>query len=174
MMDKTVNKEYGLENKTSTMSFQCIDAIEISLFIEKEGLVFYEKASKNVLEPKVKAIFLRLAQEEREHIQTLQTKLQFLKPAISRKGKMVRGVDSFISDNLEGKIFSASENNLVKKFKNDLEALEYGIDSEKRSIEILNGLLLNEKKLDVKSIFAHLVVEEKKHLGLLEELKTKI
>ena len=75
---------------------------------------------------------------------------------------------------MEGKIFPASENNLVKKFKNDFEALDYGIESEKRSIEILNNLLLNEKKLDVKSIFAHLVVEEKKHLALLEELKTKI
>jgi len=52
--------------------------------------------------------------------------------------------------------------------------LDYGIESEKRSIEILNNLLFNEKKLDVKSIFAHLVAEEKKHLALLEELKTKI
>ena len=80
----------------------------------------------------------------------------------------------FVKEKLEGKIFPASANDLVKKFKNDFEALDYGIESEKRSIEILNNLLLNEKKLDVKSIFAHLVAEEKKHLALLEELKTKI
>ena len=83
-------------------------------------------------------------------------------------------IDSFVSTELKGKIFPTSENNSVKKFKNDLEALEYGIESEKRSIEILDSLLLNENKLDVKTIFAHLVVEEKKHLALLEELKTKI
>ena len=52
--------------------------------------------------------------------------------------------------------------------------MEYGIESEKRSIEILDSLLLNENKLDVKTIFAHLVAEEKKHLLLLEELKAKI
>ena len=78
-----INKESGLGNNSSTSSFQCIDAIEISLFIEKEGLGFYEKAAKNVSDLRVKGMFLRLAEEEREHIQTLQNKLQFLKPAIS-------------------------------------------------------------------------------------------
>ena len=97
-----------------------------------------------------------------------------MKPAISGKGKTKRKIDSFVSTELIGKIFPTSENNSVKKFKNDLEALEYGIESEQGSIQILNDLLINEKKLDVKSIFSHLVVEEKKHLALLEELKAKI
>ena len=97
-----------------------------------------------------------------------------MKPAISGKGKTKRKVDLFVREELKGKIFPVSANNLIKKFENDLEALEYGIESEKRSIKILNSLLLDEKKLDVKTIFAHLVVEEKKHLALLEELKTKI
>ena len=39
-----------------TVSFQCVDAIEISLFIEKEGLGFYEKAVKNVSDPRVKYV----------------------------------------------------------------------------------------------------------------------
>ena len=166
--------ESELTKDSQAISFQCMDAIEISLFIEKEGLGFYEKAAKNVSDLRVKGMFLRLAEEEREHIQTLQNKLQFLKPAISGKGKTKRKIDSFMSEELQGKIFPASANDLVKKFQNDFEALDYGIESEKRSIEILNNLLLNEKKLDVKSIFAHLVAEEKKHLALLEELKTKI
>ena len=63
---------------------------------------------------------------------------------------------------------------LVEEFKNDIQALEYGIDSEKRSIQILSNLLANEKKLDVRIIFAHLVVEEKKHLLLLEELRATL
>jgi len=173
-MDKVINKESGSGNDSSTMSFQCMDAIEISLFIEKEGLGFYEKAAGNVSDPRLKDIFLRLAGEEREHIQILQTKLKFLKPVISGRGKTPTKIDSFLKEELEGKIFPASENDLVKKFKSDFEVLGYGIESEKRSIEILNNLLLNEKKLDVKSIFAHLVVEEKKHLALLEELRAKI
>jgi rubrerythrin len=55
-----------------TVSFQCADAIEISLFIEKEGLIFYEKATKNVSDPRVKDMFTRLAEEETEHIQSVE------------------------------------------------------------------------------------------------------
>ena len=159
---------------TGGVSFQCVDAIEISLFIEKAGLGFYEKAAKNVSDPRVKEMFSKLAEEERDHIQTLQTKVQFLKPAISGKGKIPRRVDLLVREELEGKIFPASESKIVQKFKSDIEALDYGIESEKRSIEILSRLLENEKKLDVKAIFSHLMVEEKKHLALLEDLKKKI
>ncbi|MBC8285490.1 MAG: ferritin family protein [Nitrospinae bacterium] len=172
MKETKIETEFGKDS--AGISFQCVDAIEISLFIEKEGFGFYEKAAKNVSDPRVKDMFSRLAEEEKEHIQTLQTKVQFLKPAISGKGKTRRRVDSFVREELKGKIFPASETNMVKKFKNDVEALDYGIESEKRSIEILNRLLLNEKKLDVKAVFSHLMVEEKKHLALLEDLKKKM
>jgi len=171
---KETKIESELEKDSRGMSFQCVDAIEISLFIEKEGLGFYEKAAKNVSDPRVKDMFSRLAEEERDHIQTLQTKVQFLQPAISGKGKTRRRVDSFVNEEIKGKIFPSSETKTVQKFKSDVEALEYGIESEKRSIEILNRLLLIEKKLDVKAIFSHLMVEEKKHLSLLENLKKKL
>ena len=172
-MDKVINKESGLENYSRTMSFQCVDAIEISLFIEKEGLGFYEKAANNVSDPRVRDMFLRLAEEEKDHIQTLQAKIHFLKPVISLKGKIPRRIDSFVNEELKGKIFSASKARTAQKYKSDVEALEFGIESEKRSINILNKLLEKEKKLDVKAVFLHLIVEEKKHLALLEGLKQK-
>ena len=173
-MDKVINKESGLENYSRTMSFQCIDAIEISLYIEKEGLSFYEKASKNVSDPRVRDMFLRLVEEEKDHIQILQTKIRFLQPDILGKMNARKQVGSFINEELKGKIFSASEMKKVQKYKKDTEALKYGIESEKRSIDILSKLLENEKKLDVKAVFSHLIVEEKKHLELLEGLKEKI
>ena len=170
---KEAPKESALDKDSRDMSLQCVDAIEISLFIEKEGLAFYEKAAKNVLDSRVKDMFLRLAEEERKHIQTLQTKIQFLQPAISGKGKTRRRVDTFVSEEIKGKIFPTFELKAVNKFKNDVEALDYGIESEKRSIETLARLLENEKKLDVKAVFLHLMVEEKKHLALLKDLKEK-
>ena len=172
-MDKLINKEFGLENFSRPMSFQCVDAIEISLFIEKEGLSFYEQAAKDASDPRVRDMFLRLAEEERDHIQTLQTKIQFLQPAISNKGERRRRIDFFIEE-LKEKVFPASEMKVVQEYKSDVEALEYGIESEKRSINILSELLENEKKLDVKTVFSHLIVEEKTHLALLEGLREKI
>ena len=173
-MDEVINKELGLENYSGTRSFQCIDAIEISLFIEKEGLGFYEKAAKNVFDRRVRDMFLRLAEEERDHIQTLQTKIQFLQPVISGKVKAEARADAFVNEELKGKIFPSSDAGTVQKYKSDVEALEYGIESEKRSINVLAQLLESEKKLDVKTVFSHLIVEEKKHLALLEGLREKI
>ena len=149
---KEVAKEFPVA-KDLTFVFQCIDAIEISLSIEQEGLAFYEKAARNVSDPKVKLMFLRLAEEEKTHIQILKDKAHFLQPAISGKGKTRRRVDTFVSEEIKGKIFPTFELKAVNKFKNDVEALDYGIESEKRSIETLARLLENEKKLDVKAVF---------------------
>ena len=44
----------NIESKDrSRASFQCADAIEISLFIEKEGLFFYESVGKEITDPRV-------------------------------------------------------------------------------------------------------------------------
>ena len=82
-------------------------------------------------------------------------------------------MDSFVSEQIKGKIFPTFERKKVNKYKNDAEALEFGIEAEQRSIETLARLLENEKKLDVKAVFLHLMVEEKKHLALLKDLKEK-
>ena len=157
------------------MSISCIDAIEISLLIEQEGLAFYEKAARNVLDPMVKNMFLRLAEEEKTHIQILKNKANFLQPALSNsKMRDQTHKNPFVDENIKGKIFPAFDQKTVNKFKNDIEALNYGIEAEQRSIETLAKLLKNEKKLDVKAVFSHLMVEEKKHLALLQDLKGKV
>jgi rubrerythrin len=152
-------------------SFQCVDAIEISLFIEKEGLFFYESAGKKAQNPQVREMFSRLADEERDHIQSLQEKTRYLQPAISGRNRPKENLVRFIEE-LKGKIFPAM--NALLDIDSDKQALELGIESEKRSIEMLQNLLDKEKKLDVKAIFSHLLVEEKKHLLMLQVLKTKL
>ncbi|MZH03046.1 MAG: ferritin family protein [Nitrospinae bacterium] len=163
-----MEKEKG-ENRAS---FQCMDAIEISLFIEKEGLLFYESAGKKLQNPQVQEMFSRLAGEEREHIQSLQEKSRYLQPAIAGRNRPKEHLVRFIDEDLKGKIFPAM--NVLKEIDSDKKALELGIESEKRSIDMLQSLLEKEKKLDVKAIFSHLLVEEKKHLLMLQDLKTKL
>ncbi|PIQ96219.1 MAG: hypothetical protein COV67_10905 [Nitrospinae bacterium CG11_big_fil_rev_8_21_14_0_20_56_8] len=154
-------------------SFQCADAIEVSLCIEKEGMVFYEKAAKHARNPKVRDIFGRLAREEKEHIHSLQEKAKFLQPAVSRKAISRKHVEEFISAELSGKVFPVVKGKVtaVPQFQTDLEALQLGIESEMRSIEVLGRLMESEKKMDVRAIFSHLLAEERKHLAALEELK---
>lgn len=163
--------------ESSSISFHCIDAIEVSLCIEKQGLIFYEKASKKAYEPKVKQMFQWLADEEKKHIQTLQDKARFLQPALLNKTSSRKHIDKFIAEELKGKVFpdiKGSAENEIPDFQSDIEALDLGIQSEQRSIDVLSELLIKEKKLDVRTIFSHLLVEEKRHLACLEELKKTI
>ena len=154
-------------------SFQCSDAIQVSMFIEKQGLLFYEKAAKKAEDPEVKKIFSQLATEEKEHLQSLNAKSQFLQPALKNKSEVRRDVELFIQEEIEGRIFPRlGDVDSDESFpSNDLEAIDIGILSEKRSIKVLSTLLSNEKKIDVRAIFSHLMVEEKKHLALLEQMK---
>jgi len=157
--------------KTTSNSFQCIDALEVSLNIEKQGFIFYDKAAKSASDPSVRAIFSRLANEEKEHIQALQNKARFLQPALTKKSSPRESkVENFIKNELEGNVFPVSGCD-KGEVKSDLEALNVGIAAEKKSIEVLSRLIAQEKKMDVRMIFNHLLAEEKKHLAALEELK---
>ncbi len=156
------------------ISFHCVDAIAVSLCIEKQGLNFYEKAAKKAKDPQVKKMFQHLADEEKEHIQTLQAKARFLQPVLQKKSSSRQHVDNFIALELKGKVFpdiKSGRDGKIPDFATDAEALELGIQSEQRSIQVLSDLLVHEKKLDVRTIFLHLLAEEKKHLAGLEELK---
>ena len=168
-----MEKKKKASDPLSQVNFQCIDAIQASLCIEKEGMVFYENAARRARDPKVKEIFTRLALEEKEHIQSLQVKARFLQPAVSKRATGRGQVDAFITEELRGKVFphGKEKGSDISEIEDDFEALEFGIQSEKRSIEVLGKLLQDEKKIDVRAIFCHLLVEEKKHLAALEELK---
>ena len=151
-------------SKKSSSSFQCIDALEVSLSIEKQGFIFYDKAAKFATDPRVRAVFLRLANEEKEHIQSLQNTARFLQPALASKATSRKSrTESFIKNEILGKVFPVpgDDKNEVHIAHSDFEALTIGIDAEMRSIEVLNQLMASEKKVDVRMIFNHLLVEEK-------------
>ena len=154
-------------SKNSSNSFQCIDALEVSLSIEKQGFIFYDKAAKSATDPRVRDVFLYLANEEKEHIQSLQNKTRFLQPALANKATSRKsGTESFIKNEILGKVFPVpgDDKNEVHIAHSDFEALGIGIDAEMRSIEVLGQLIASEKKMDVRMIFNHLLAEEKKTL----------
>lgn len=157
-----------MEEKSAHL--QCIDAIRISLCIEEAGMEFYKKAARKAKNQKVRSMFARLAEEEKGHIESLREKSRFLQPALSKKSEVKKTVPN-LAKNLKDGIFPEIT---FPGFESDLEALDLGIESEKRSISALNEFLTEEKKLDVRAIFMHLIVEEKKHLLALRNLKKSL
>ena len=163
------------EKKTS-FNFQCHDAVDLCLSIEKEGMVYYERAAKLARNQKVKKIFSRLAEDEREHGKSLRAKAKFLQPALLRKVETNDGLGFFLSQSVKGKIFPLEGDGpaSLPEPRSDAEAVDVGIESERRSIDILLLLLENEKKMDVRVVFSHLLAEERKHLAALQSLKEEL
>ena len=95
-------------SKDIPSSFQCIDALEVSLNIEKQGFLYYDNAVKSAVDPRVRNIFKRLADDEKEHMQSLQSKARFLQPALkSKTSRRENKVESFIKNKILGKVFPA-------------------------------------------------------------------
>ncbi len=157
----------------SEINFQCGDAIQVCIAIEREGISFYEQAIKKAKDSRVKDVFRRLGRDERDHSKALQAKWKHLQPAVNKRSPTNEEVNRFIQNEVKGKVFDM-DSLQVPEMKTDLEAVEFGIASEKRSIEVLGYLLNAERKIDVKAIFSHLLVEEKKHLSDLEALKAEL
>lgn len=164
------------ENSSLGINFQCYDAMEVCMAIEREGVSFYEQVAKKVDDPKVRDIFRRLAREEKEHSKLLQAKSKYLQPALSKRSPINEEVLQFIQNEVKGKVFPLKEGKAedIPDLETDVQAVEFGIESERRSIQILEQLLEAERKIDVRAIFSHLMAEEKKHLAALKELKAEL
>jgi rubrerythrin len=135
-------------SKDLPSSFQCIDALELSLNIEKQGFLYYDNVVKSAVDPRVRDIFKRLADDEKEHMQSLQSKARFLQPALkSKTSRRENKVESFIKNKILGKVFPTPAECQSKAciIKTDLEALNIGVGFEKKSIEILSQLVAGEK-----------------------------
>ncbi len=163
-------------DKKTSINLQCHDAVDLCLSIEKEGIVYYEKAAKLARNQKVKKIFSRLAEDEREHSKSLRAKAKFLQPALQKKVETNDAFGLFLTQKVKGKIFplTGDASTASPEPESDAEAIDLGIESERRSINILLALLENEKKLDVRVVFSHLLAEERKHLAALQSLKEEL
>jgi rubrerythrin len=143
--------------------------------MEREGIAYYEKAARKVSNAKVRKVLTYLARQEKDHARSLQEKSQFLQPAVQRRAAAKPEVQRFIHDHILGKVFpDGAGKDSEDLIRTDSDAVDIGIQSEKKSIEVLERLMAQVTKIDVRTVFSHLMAEEKKHLTELEALKAKL
>jgi rubrerythrin len=152
------------ENRKETL-----DAIMRAMEIEKETFDFYTRAEQKTFDPNGKRIFRWLARTEEEHY----LKLSDLYSAMEESGRWVFYGGTTISlepgDPGETEIGFAT---------GDLEALEIGMDIEKKGIVYYDELALKTGDPDGKKMLLKLREEEVEHLRVITEkynlLKTKV
>jgi len=139
------------------------DALRIAIATERSGLEFYSRASKVTRDPRGRRVFEKLAEEEKEHLGTLERRYQELlqqDPQLEARPTFL-----FFKGAANG-LFAAGADQLTKGV-NDRQALMIGIRCERGSHRFFKRYGERFEDSEGKRIFLEFADEERAHLELL-------
>ena len=139
---------------------EILDSIMRAMEIEKETFDYYTRAEQKTFDPNGKRIFRWLAKTEEEHY----LKLSELYSSLEEGGRWVFYGGSTIS--LEAEEPGEKQ---VGFTTGDLEALEIGMDIEKKGIAYYDELALKTGDPDGNKMLLKLREEEVEHLRVITE-----
>jgi Fur family ferric uptake transcriptional regulator len=139
------------------------DALRIAIATERSGLEFYSRASRAARDARGRAVFLKLAEEEREHLGKLESRYQRL---IGQDARLEsRPTFLFFKGAANGLFSSGAEQ--VARGVDDLQALMIGIRCERTSHRFFKRYGEKFEDSEGKQIFLEFASEERAHLELL-------
>ena len=137
----------------------CFDAAKIEL----KGIRFYENLSDITLNAGGRLFFRNLASDEKQHYEVF--KRIYLE---HYSGECAFPTIEDLEDGI-GSIFDFDIKGGGLSEKSDiLDALNIGINSEKKSLEFYGEALKNESDETVRNILMKIISEEEKHLSILQ------
>jgi Fur family ferric uptake transcriptional regulator len=139
------------------------DALRMAIATERSGLDFYTRAARITHDARGRSIFQKLAEEEKEHLGTLEARYQQLLTADPQLES--RPTFLFFKGAANG-LFSQGAERLSKGV-NDQQALMIGIRCERGSHSFFKKYGERFEDSEGKQIFMEFASEEKQHLELL-------
>jgi Fur family ferric uptake transcriptional regulator len=139
------------------------DALRIAIATERSGLEFYTRAARITQDARGRTIFQKLAEEEKEHLGTLEARYaQLLKndPQLESRPAFL-----FFKGAANGLFAQGAER--LSKGVNDQQALLIGIKCERGSHQFFKKYGERFEDSEGKQIFLEFAAEERSHLDLL-------
>jgi Fur family ferric uptake transcriptional regulator len=155
-------KPVAAEDGTTEMLF-ARDALRIAIATERSGLEFYTRASSITKDARGRRVFQKLAEEEKEHLGTLEKRYRELlqqDPQLESRPTFL-----FFKGAANG-LFAAGADQLTKGV-NDQQALMIGIRCERGSHKFFKRYGERFEDSEGKRIFLEFADEERTHLDLL-------
>jgi Fur family transcriptional regulator, ferric uptake regulator len=150
------------EPATSEMVF-ARDALRIAIATERSGLEFYSRAARLTKNARGRRVFHKLADEERDHLSTLEARYQRLllqDPQLESRPTFL-----FFKGAANGLFAEAAEE--VSRGVDDRQALKIGIRCERSSHRFFKRYGERFEDSEGKQIFLEFADEERGHLDLL-------
>src|SRR5512136_407927 len=150
------------EPTTSELVF-ARDAIRIAIATERSGLEFYSRAARMTKNVRGRRVFQKLADEERDHLSTLEERYQRLlqqDPQLESRPTFL-----FFKGAANGLFAEAAEE--VARGVDDRQALKIGIRCERASHRFFKRYGERFEDSEGKQVFLEFAREERAHLELL-------
>jgi Fur family ferric uptake transcriptional regulator len=139
------------------------DALRMAIATEQSGLDFYTRATRQTRDARARAVFKKLAAEEREHLSTLERRYAQL---LANDPKLEAQPTFLFFKGAASGLFAAGAEEL-ERVETDEQALLIGIRCERGSHEFFKRYGERFEDSEGKQIFLEFADEEKTHLDLL-------
>jgi Fur family transcriptional regulator, ferric uptake regulator len=139
------------------------DAMRIAIATERSGLEFYSRAARAARDARGRAVFHKLAEEEREHLGTLEARYQRL---IAQDAMLESRPTFLFFKGAANGLFAAGAEQVARGV-DDLQALMIGIRCERASHRFFKRYGEKFEDSEGKQVFLEFAAEERAHLELL-------
>jgi Fur family ferric uptake transcriptional regulator len=159
---RTGKKTAPIDGTTTALVF-ARDALRVAIATERSGLEFYTRASSLTSDARGRAVFQKLASEEREHLSTLEKRYADL----VAEDPMLEARPTFLFFKGAAQGIFAEGTETLRRGVDDQQALLIGIKCERRSHKFFKRYGERFEDSEGKQIFLEFADEEKTHLDLL-------
>jgi Fur family ferric uptake transcriptional regulator len=159
---RTGKKTPPIDGATTELVF-ARDALRMAIATERSGLEFYTRAAGMTKDARGRAVFHKLAEEEKEHLGTLQKRYREL--AAQDPQLETRPTFLFFKGAASGLFAEGAEQ--LRKGVNDEQALLIGIRCERGSHKFFKRYGERFEDSEGKQVFLEFADEERVHLELL-------
>lgn len=133
-----------------------MNAIEMAIKMETDAIKFYQEASGKTSHPWGKKMFLSIMEDEKRHLQMLESIFKGLDVNIKNVNPMdnIKSIFTTLKDEMQSRIKAETD---------ELSALKVAMQMEKEGVEYYKKAASSAKSPKEKALFERLVVEEQQH-----------
>jgi len=159
----------------SMKNFSVLEAVEVALMMEEEGIRFYTLAEQKVGEPEMKKLFSFLREKEHQHVETFR---RFYSDLTAREGDpdaelwlLDTEVSSYFRAAVDSTVFptKGSAETAIAGLHGVTEILRFALRLEKDSILFYHDLLAGAPWPEAKVLLEKVIAEERRHVVFIHE-----
>lgn len=164
----------------SMKNFSVLEAVEVALMMEEEGIRFYALAEMKAGDPEMKKLFSFLRDREHQHIETFR---RLYSDLAAREGNpdaelwlLDTEVSSYFRAVVDSTVFptKGSAEQAVAALHGVAEILRFALRLEKESILFYHELLAGAPWPEARVLLEKVIAEERRHVVFIHEKLTSL